>query len=215
MTQHPKLQQGDTPDPSAPTPPIRVFLADDHAVTLWGLRRLVESAHPHLSFAGSASTCEALLAHPALAQTDVVLLDLGLSDRNSINCVARLVNDFKLQVVLLTGDGNPSHHRTAVMRGARGVVLKSQPTEHILEAIQTVFRGDVWFGRALMALLLNAVPGSPASGSKDDGAQRREKLTPRERLVIAAVVAHRGAKSMVVAEALGMSESTLRNHLTV
>ena len=209
--------------------PIRVLLADDHTVTLWGLRQLIESAHPRLSVSGTASTCAELLAHPALPQTDVVLLDLRLRDANAINCVAPLVNDAHVQVVLLTGDVNPSHHRDAVLRGARGVVLKSQPTQHILDAIARVHAGEVWFDGSLMSMLLGAVPGLPGAGGqpghaggsgarsepKDDATRRIATLTPKERQVIGAMVKHRGVKNLVVADALGMSEHTLSNHLTV
>jgi DNA-binding NarL/FixJ family response regulator len=206
-----------TATPGAAKRPIRVLLADDHAVTLWGLRQLVESAHPQLSVAGTAGTCAELLAHPALPQTDVVLLDLGLSDANAIDCVAQLVGDLGVKVVVLTGDLNPSHHREAVMRGARGVVLKSQPTQHILDAIQRVHAGEVWLDGSLMSLLLGSVPGltSARPEPKDDATRRIESLTPKERQVVQMMVAHRGAKSLVVAQALGMSEHTLRNHLTV
>lgn len=197
--------------------PIRVLLADDHAVTLWGLRQLVDSAHPRMSVAGTASTCAELLAHPALPQTDVVLLDLGLRDANAIGCVAQLVGNAGVKVVLLTGDLNPSHHREAVMRGARGVVLKSQPTDHILNAIERVHAGEVCFDGSLMSMLLGAVPGLAAQYGqpKDEHVQRIDTLTPKERQVVRAMVQHRGAKSLVVASALGMSEHTLRNHLTV
>ena len=197
--------------------PIRVLLADDHAVTLWGLRQLVESARPMMTVSGTARTCAELMSHPALEQTDVVLLDLRLGDSNAIGSVARLATDIGVKVVLLTGDLNPSHHREAVMRGARGVVLKSEPTERILDVIQRVHAGEVCLNGTLMAMLLGNVPGVPAARPepKDDNARRVESLTPKERQVVEAVVSHRGAKSLVVADALGMSENTLRNHLTV
>ena len=102
--------------PAAAVRPIRVFLADDHPLTLWGLRQLVQSDHPRMSLAGTASTCAGLLAHEALAQTDVVLLDLGLGDGNTIECLAQLVESAGVQVVVLTGDLNPAHHREAVLR---------------------------------------------------------------------------------------------------
>jgi two-component system nitrate/nitrite response regulator NarL len=200
--------------------PIRVMLADDHAVTLWGLEQLVNSVQPRMTVVGKASTCADLLAHPALAETDVVLLDLGLSDRNAIECVQRLVANAGVKVVVLTGDLDPAHHREAVVRGARGVVVKSQPTEHILDAIESVHRGEAWLDGALMSSLL----GGPLVKVVDAGRKPRHdsdeqgriaSLTPKEREVVRAVVAHRGAKSLVVADALGMSEHTLRNHFSV
>lgn len=201
---------------TAPATAIRVLLADDHAVTLWGLGQLVESARPRMRVAGTATSCAELLNHPALQDTDVVLLDLGLRDANAIDCVRELV-DRGLRVVLLTGDLDTAHHREAVLRGARGVVLKSQPTDRILDAIERVQAGEVAFDGALMSALLGAMPGVPGLTlvRPDDATLRIQSLTPKEREVIKAVVKHRGAKSLVVAEACGVSEHTLRNHLTV
>jgi DNA-binding NarL/FixJ family response regulator len=200
--------------------PIRVMLADDHAVTLWGLEQLINSLQPRMTVVGKVSSCADLLAHPALAETDVVLLDLGLGDRNAIECLPRLVENAGVKVVVLTGDLDPVHHREAVVRGARGVVIKSQPTEHILDAIEHVYRGEAWLDGALVSSLLGTPPVKAADASRksrqgNDEDDRIASLTPKERDVVRAVVAHRGAKSLVVADAMGMSEHTLRNHLTV
>jgi DNA-binding NarL/FixJ family response regulator len=197
--------------------PIRVLLADDHGVMLWGLRQLIESNRPLMVVAGTATSCRELLAHTALAHTDVVLLDLGLCDGRALESVPKLVNDAGVQVVVLTGELNPARHRDAVLRGARGIVLKSDPTDNILRAIERVHAGEVWMDGSLMSLLLGAMPGvaSKRSSLQNEIARRHHSLTSKEREVIQAMVQHRGAKSLVVADALGMSEHTLRNHLTV
>jgi DNA-binding NarL/FixJ family response regulator len=194
---------------------VRVLLADDHAITLWGLRELISSARPGMEVAGTARSCAELLSHPALAETDVVLLDLGMGDGNAIDCVRSLVQDAGVQVVLMTGDLNPRHHCEAVMRGARGVVLKSQPAEDVLKAVQHVHAGEVWLDGTLMAMLLKGVPGVANAKSRNDISARIDSLTPKERQVVEAMVTYSGAKSLVVADALCMSEHTLRNHLTV
>ena len=72
---------------------VTLLLADDHAVTLWGLQQLVESAQPAMSCSGTARTCAELMAHPALQHSDVVLLDLRLGDVNAIHSVAQLVTE--------------------------------------------------------------------------------------------------------------------------
>ena len=214
---NPPFVHGTTPPAGGVSRTIRVLLADDHAVTLWGLRQLVESAHPRLVVSGSAGSCRELLEHDNLAQTDVVLLDLGLRDASAMQCVPHLVGECGVKVVVLTGDLDPGHHREAVMLGARGVVLKSQPADHILEAIERVDRGEVWLDGSLMALMLGSVPGMAPQHAGRAGlqSQRVASLTAKELQVVQAVVAHRGAKGLVVADALGMSEHTLRNHLTV
>jgi DNA-binding NarL/FixJ family response regulator len=134
----------------------------------------------------------------------------------------RLLRTAGVKVIVLTGNLNAAQHLEAVMQGARGVVLKSHPTEMLLRAIERVHAGEVWVERALMAQVLGNVSGmagsasTPASTTVSSAhAQRIASLTPKERQVVQAVVQHRGAKGLVVAETLGMSEHTLRNHLTV
>jgi len=167
---------------------------------------------------GTVTSCSELLSHPALADTDVVLLDLSLRDASALDCVPRLVSEAGVRVVVLTGDLNPSRHRDAVLSGARGIVLKSQPTESVLDAVERVHAGEVCFDGSLMSMLLDSVPGmahAPRNAANDMQARRVDSLTAKERQVVQAVVQHRGAKSLTVADALGISEHTLRNHLTV
>lgn len=203
--------------PQALARPIRVMLADDHGVMLWGLRQLIASAGPSMIVAGTASSCSELVTHCALGQTDVVLLDLSLRDANALECVPKLVSDAGVKVVVLTGELNPARHRDAVMRGARGIVLKSDPTENVLRAIERVHAGEVWLDGSLMSMLLGGLPGLQCKRGSlaDEIARRHHSLTAKEREVIQAMVQHRGAKGLVVADALGMSAHTLRNHLTV
>lgn len=205
-----------TPMSQAPQTPVRVLLADDHHVTLWGLRQLLESATPPIEVVGTATSAKDLLNHACLANTDVVLLDLGLSDCNALECLQELVQRAAVKVVVLTGDTDPSRHRDAVMRGARGMVLKSQPAEHIISAIHQVQAGSVWLESGLVSVLLGrSDPASATKAAAQTLVQKRiASLTPKEREVVQALVTHRGAKSLVVAEALLMSENTLRNHLT-
>lgn len=197
--------------------PIRVMLADDHGVMLWGLRQLIASAGPSMVVAGTAATCSELLTHTALAQTDVVLLDLSLRDANALDCVPKLISEAGVKIVVLTGELNPARHRDAVMRGARGIVLKSDPIENVLRAIERVHAGEVWLDGSLMSMLLGGITGlAPKGGSLEtEIARRHHSLTAKEREVVQAMVQHRGAKGLVVADALGMSAHTLRNHLTV
>lgn len=206
---------------SAPARTIRVLLTDDHALVLWGLRQLIDSAQPRMAVIGTASSARELMEHPALRDTDLVLLDLGLPDGDPVECIRRLTAS-GLKVLVLTGNLNVAQHMEAVKAGARGVVLKSHSTELLLRAIDRVHAGEVWVERALMAQLLGSITGAGAAAvsaaaqaPQDERSQRIASLTPKERQVVQALVQHRGAKSLVVAETLSMSEHTLRNHLTV
>ncbi len=205
--------------PQASGAPIQVLLADDHHITLWGLQQFLQSVEPPIAVLGHATTAVELMQHPALGQTDVVVLDLGLSQRNSLDCVRSLVRNAKVQVVVLTGSTDPISHREAVRAGARGIVVKSHPAHDIADAIYAVHAGGVWLDTPLIADASMVATTQPSPSHtpipSNQATHRIASLTPKERDVIQALVKYQGAKALVLAEALQMSENTLRNHLTV
>lgn len=192
---------------------IRVFLADDHGITLWGLQRLIDASRPHLEVVGTAQSCEALLNHPALPATDVLLLDLDLAGRDSTELMADLHARCSGRVLVLTAADDVENHRTAVLKGARGVLHKSTSAETILRAIESVHAGKVWMDNRLLGDVLGMLTGG-SQPPADPATQRIASLTPREREIVNEMVHSAGSKLLAVADALHMSEHTLRNHLT-
>ena len=194
---------------------IRVFMADDHDITLWGLQRLIDSAQPGMRVVGTASTCEALLSDPAVADADVVLLDLDLSGEDGAGAIAELRRRYTASCLVLTGADDQQRHRHAMLQGARGLVHKSECASTILRTIERVHQGEIRFQSALLGDVLGQLTGSaPAARPLDDSGRRIASLTPREREIVAALVRLSSAKQLAVAEALAISEHTLRNHLT-
>lgn len=195
---------------------IRVFVAEDHQITLWGLRRLIDASRPHMEVVGSASSRSELLNHDAAADADVILLDLDLAGEDSAAALDDLRRRCPGRVLVLTGADDVARHRAAVLKGARGVVHKSEPAEVILRAIEKVNLGEVWLHRTLLGdvlgLLTDVRPSAPAP--RDPAVERAASLTPREREIVSTMVRRAGAKQLAVADELGMSEHTLRNHLT-
>ena len=194
---------------------IRVVLAEDHGITLWGLQRLIDASRPRMEVVGTASSRRELLQHWALAEADVIVLDLDLGGENAAGFMAELQQHSKAHVLILTGSDDAGRHRAAVLEGARGVLHKSQSAETILRAIEKVHAGEVWLEPGLLGDVLGRLTGRRSEApSTDPHAARIASLTPREREIVTALVAHAGAKQLVLADALGMSEHTLRNHLT-
>lgn len=193
------------------TRPIRVFLVDDHRATLWGLERLIDAAD-RLQLVGSVTSIAELLAAPAGHDADVIVLDLDLGGQDSTASFAELLQTHGAKLLVLTGARDLDVHRRAVLAGARGVVRKEEPVDVLLRAIEKVHEGDVWVNRALIGDIMNVLVGHKAAAARDDACIA--SLTPKELDVIAAVVRHKGAKSLILAEDLGISEHTLRNHLT-
>jgi two-component system nitrate/nitrite response regulator NarL len=202
-------------DATSPPGTLRILLADDHRITLWGLQQLIESAHPRMCVAGAVTTRHELLAHPALAQADVVLLDLDLAGSNAVDAMGELTRLSSARVLVLTAEEDPAVLRNVVLKGARGVLHKSAPAETLLRAIEKVAAGGFWLDATLLDELLGQAGGpGPAPQPHDPGATAIASLTPREREIVLAMVRKPSAKQLALADDLGMSEHTLRNHLT-
>ena len=202
---------------AASDPPrrIRVFIAEDHRVTLWGLTRLIESSKS-MAVVGTACSCSELLSDDAAAAADVLLLDLDLAGENTADSLGRLRERCAGRVLVLTGTDDVEEHRGVVIKGAHGVVHKSEPAEMILRAIEKVSEGQIWMNRSLLGEVFDRLTdtGRKDTAGIDPSSKRIASLTPRERQIVTTMVSHAGAKQIAVAEKLVMSEHTLRNHLT-
>jgi DNA-binding NarL/FixJ family response regulator len=194
------------------TAPIRVLLVDDHKALLWGLSRLIESSQPPMTVVGEAGSRTELLALAEAQHPDVILLDLDLAGHDASEDLHLIRAVCNAQVLVLTGNTDPLAHQTALMRGARGVVEKSQPAQVILRAIERVHAGEVWANRDMVGKLLGALV--TGGTTRDPVQQRIATLTAREREIVGVLAGNAGVKGSAIADMLAMSESTLRNHLT-
>ena len=197
--------------------PIRVFLTDDHQITLWGLRRLIDAAAPLMEVIGTARSLAELLSNDAIASADVILLDLNLAGENALVSLASLRERSPGRVLVLTATDDIDQHRLAMIKGARGVIHKSVAAETILRAIEKVHHGEIWLHRALLGEVMGMFADGKAAAAPppmNSDEQRIACLTTREREIVLTMARSAGSKQVAVAEDLGMSEHTLRNHLT-
>lgn len=194
---------------------IRVLLADDHRITLWGLTQLIDSARPRMQVVGAVTTRDELLAHPSLADADVVLLDLDLAGTNAAASLGDLARLTHAQVLVVTAEEDIEVHRDAVVKGARGVLHKSAPADQLLRAIEKVAQGEFWLDAKLLGQVMGTLIGrSGAAHRATAHGDPADSLTEREREIVQTMVRLPSAKQLVIALELGMSEHTLRNHLT-
>jgi DNA-binding NarL/FixJ family response regulator len=111
---------------------------------------------------------------------------------------------------VLTGMKDAEVRERAIVEGAWGVVLKSEPADVILTAIERVSRGEVWVDGATAARVLASLSHGRTAGA---AACPADALTAAERKIVASVVKHKGAPNKVIADVLNISAHTLRNHL--
>ena len=196
---------------TATASPIRLLLVDDHKTMLWGLEKLVESAGAELQLVGTAHNNDSALIEARRLRPDVIVLDLDLEGRSSIEILPAMLADSGARVLILSGNRDQALLGEAVRQGARGVVGKEAPAEVVLAAIRQVHRGELCLDPALTHALLNKmVTAAPA----DPEAPRIAALTPKERKIVAVVADSNGAPNKELAARLFIAEPTLRNNLT-
>jgi DNA-binding NarL/FixJ family response regulator len=192
-------------------PAIGVFLVDDHHCVLWGLEKLVAGEQPRMRVSGKAGNRDEAMAGIARSKPDVVVLDLDLGNSSSLDFLPDLLALSEAQVLVLTGARENALLERAIALGARGIVRKEEAADVLIKAIESVHRGGLWLDQAAVARVLGAMTRPPRP---DPNARVVEPLTPKERQIVAAIVARRGTKGDVIADELHMSGHTLRNHLT-
>jgi DNA-binding NarL/FixJ family response regulator len=186
---------------------IRILLVDDHVLVRQGMRLLLET-DPDLSVVGEVATADEARAVAARERPSLVLLDAAAG----LELISELtVHNDDLRVLVVTGVNDVQQHREALRAGASGVVLKQQAGDVLLKAVRRVHAGEVWADRSTTALVLSDL--RRGSGHRDPAshAARVESLTTREREIVTLVA--QGNSTQRIADALCISDKTVRNHL--
>jgi DNA-binding NarL/FixJ family response regulator len=190
--------------------PIRILLVDDHAVVREGVRMLLEG-QTDLELVGEAWDRAGTLAQLEGAPPDLVLLDLDLGGESGLDLLREISAACPdTRILVFTGVRDRDVHRSAMLRGAHGIVSKEKAAAVLLTAIRKVWAGEAWIDRSMMSALLQEARQAPRR-ELDPETARIASLTPREREVIGLIAQGNGTKRL--AAALGVSEKTVRNHL--
>jgi DNA-binding NarL/FixJ family response regulator len=194
-------------------PPARtvgILIADDHQIFREGLRKLLE-AEPGFVIVGDASDGAEAIDKVRALKPDILLLDLSMPRVHGLDTLRELADAHnETRVLLLTAEIDKSQLITSLQLGARGVVTKDCATSQLLKAIHCVMNGEYWVGRESVSDLVLALRAS--DGDKARETQPNLQLTDREVQIMALIVSAAGNRE--IAEKLGISERTVKHHLT-
>ncbi len=193
---------------------IGVLLVDDHRTMLWGLERLIQGRAPEMVVIGTAENCDEALEKSHRLLPDVILLDLDLAGRCTLDILPELTPNASTRVLVLTAGSEVAILDAAMMKGARGVLHKTTSAELVLKAIEKVHAGELWVDHERLERLFMGIAGTQHRHSQDPELRKVESLTVRERRILQAMVDESGAPNKAIAARLFISEHTLRNHLT-
>jgi DNA-binding NarL/FixJ family response regulator len=185
----------------SPPAAVRVLLCDDHAVVREGLARLLEG-EDGIDVVGTAANGEEGVAAAHALRPDVVLMDLAMPRVDGVAATRRITREVPdSRVVVLTSFGDSTRILDAIDAGARGYLLKDAEGSEVVRAIRAAARGEAPLDPRVARAVLARAPSDPLAG-----------MTAREREVLGLLAT--GMPNKTIAAQLGISEATVKAHLT-
>jgi DNA-binding NarL/FixJ family response regulator len=181
---------------------IRVLIADDHGVVRDGLAGVI-SAQPDLEVVGSVENGAEAVEACRSAAPDVVLMDLEMPVLDGLDAT-RIIREQhpRTAVLVLTSFSDVRRITAALGVGAAGYLLKDASAEDVLRGIRAAAEGGAPLDPQAARILLEA----------REAPDPLEGISPREREVFALLLD--GLPNKLIAQRLGISEKTVKTHLT-
>ena len=192
--------------------PIRIALVDDQSLVLEGLRTLLESM-PQVEVAYAATQPLELIERLRRDAVDVVVSDIRMPGFNGFDVVKRLGGWVRpIPVILLTTFDEPNLLDQAIDAGAQGFLLKGASPDDLLAAIETVAAGGKALNPVVTGNLRSAARRTATGPGPGDTVPFDLHISEREKTVLRLAAA--GLSNREIAEALGLSEGTVKNYMS-
>ncbi len=183
-----------------------MFLLDDHELVREGIRTLLESDE-EIEVVGEASTRDEALARVPLAKPDVAILDVRLQEGDGIEVCRDLRSASPdLTCLMLTSFADDEAMYASVMAGAAGYVLKQIKARDLIDDVKKVAAGASLMDPRTVARVVERISNPP----KTD--QARSSLSPQEDRILELIA--EGKTNKQIAEAMFLSENTVKNYVT-
>jgi len=185
--------------------PIRVLIADDHALVRAGFRSLLQD------IAGVQVVAEAGDGREALRmieehRPDVALIDIAMPGLNGLETVARVVKEFpSVRVMILSMHANEEYVLRALRSGATGYLLKGADVDELEHALRAVAAGETYLCPPISQQVIADYVRRTA-----DEPHPLDRLTPRQREVLQLIAEGQTVREMALT--LGISVKTVETH---
>ncbi|MBD5536531.1 MAG: response regulator transcription factor [Lachnospiraceae bacterium] len=185
---------------------IKVMIADDHILMREGIRQLLEF-DGKIEVIAEANDGEECLEKLKTINPEVLLLDINMPKKNGIEVLENIRNqNLKVKVLILTVHNEIEYLLKAVDIGVDGYILKDSESAELKRAIVTVSEGESYIQSSLIPALNSRLI------ARDIDKEKIDSLTKRELEVLIQVA--NGMFNKEIANALNISERTVKNHLS-
>lgn len=189
---------------------IRLMLVDDHAVLRDGLKNIL-GLESDIEVVGEAVDGQDALAKVEEYMPDVILMDINIPGRNGIEVTGMIKGLYPaIKILILTMYNHDEYFLSAIREGADGYLLKDAPSDHVIDAIRSVAKGQSVIHPSMTKKLLNI---SPKKSEPEEVAVKKESLlTERENDVLQCLV--KGMNNKEIAQNLYISDKTVKIHVS-
>lgn len=185
--------------------PIRVLIADDHPMLRQGLRVVLEN-HDDVLLVGEAEDGEQAVRMATDLKPDVIVMDIQMPVKDGIAAIQEITQiDQNVRILVLTSYPDDDKVYQAIKSGAVGYFLKDTRSEQFVEAVRSVYQGEVALQPIIARKLLQDIKDPPTYPMTE------EPLTARELEVIQFLA--RGNTNQEIAEELSISVRTAATHV--
>jgi DNA-binding NarL/FixJ family response regulator len=189
----------------------RVMIADDDELTRGGIR-LILAGLPGVEVVAEAGTGVQARDLAIRHRPDVVLMDIKMPGMDGLAALREIARGSSAAVLILTTFGDEHYIDEALASGAAGFVLKSSAADELEPALRALAAGEMFLSppvtRQAVAQLRRLRPAPPG----DDVTAHLEQLSARERDVLKLLA--QGLSNTAISERLGVSESTVKSHVS-
>lgn len=191
---------------SVATHPVRIVVVDDQTLFRSGLARLLDE-DPRIEVIGQAENGASAVEVVGKLQPDVVLMDVKMPEVDGIEATRRILAESPgVRVLILTTFDADNSIIQALKAGAAGYVLKDSEADAIVSSILAVMAGERVMASAVARRVLDMLTGTTTPNEFYDG------LTAREIEILKLLAS--GMANKQIAYKLGISEKTVRNHVS-
>ena len=187
--------------------PIRVLVADDHAIVRTGIRHVLEG-EPGFAVVGEASNGAETLALARELRPDVAVLDISMPGESGLHTTAELRRQCpETRVLIVSMHDNTEYVLESVRAGAHGYLLKDTAATELRGAIRAIQGGESYFSPPIASRLTAVVRGDRETETPSG---LLSQLSRREREVLEGVA--KGRTNKEIAAELGISHRTVETH---
>lgn len=194
---------------------IRILVADDHSVVRKGIRTLLED-ESDMQIVGEAADGDEAIALLSGMQPDVLLLDITMPRMSGIEALKVVSEQYPhVRTLMFSMHNNPDYILKAVQHGAAGYLLKDTGQKEILQAVRSVFNGDLYYPPNASSVIIQQLVLPNTIQRKEEKANTTRKpsiwnkITSREAQILTCLID--GMSSPEIADRFGISPNTVAN----